>query len=97
MGPAGFEASIVHFQVHPRRFRINDTRIACLAERKKKSADILQHPKPRKGILDNGKRFVLYRLALYTNGFKQYKSLADHCSVDRCYILPLGKTVEAIN
>jgi len=42
------------------------------------------------GFLENGERFVVYRIALYADGFKQLKSLSDTRSVGGCYILPLG-------
>jgi len=50
--------------------------------------------RPNKGFLDNGERFVVYRVALYTDGFKQLKSLSDLRSVGGCYMLPLGLSVE---
>lgn len=43
-----------------------------------------------KGILEDGTPFVVYRFALYADGFKQVKSLSDTRSVTGCYLLPLG-------
>jgi len=46
------------------------------------------------GFLDNGERFLLYRMVLYADGFNQHKSLSDSRSVGGCYMLPLGLSVE---
>ena len=43
-----------------------------------------------KGILSNGIPYVLYRFILYSDGFKQKKSLSDQRSVCGCYIMPAG-------
>ena len=53
-----------------------------------------KRPSPNHGRLEDGTRYVVYRLALYTDGFKQHKSLADTRSVDGCYLLPLGRGLE---
>ena len=36
----------------------------------------------------------MYHLALYTEGFKQHKSLSDSRYVDGCYMIPLGRGLE---
>ena len=46
------------------------------------------------GILPGGERYVVYRIALYTDGFKRHKSLSDSSSVEGCYILSLGRRQE---
>ena len=43
-----------------------------------------------RGVLDDGTPFVIYRFLLYSDGFKQKKSLSDKRSVCGFYILPLG-------
>ena len=47
------------------------------------------------GFLPDGSRYIIYRFALYMDGFKQKKSLRDQRSVGGCYILPLGLSVES--
>ena len=42
------------------------------------------------GTLDNGERFLVYRVALYADGFQQRKSTRQSKSVTGCYLLPLG-------
>ena len=46
------------------------------------------------GFLANGERFLIYRFALYIDGFNQFKDLQDTRSVAGCYILPLGLSME---
>ena len=53
------------------------------------------NPSPNKGVLPDGTRYVVYRIALYTDGFKPSKNNADTKSVDGCYILPLGRGFES--
>jgi len=53
-----------------------------------------QRHRQNSGVLDNGERFVLYRMILYADGFNQHKSLSDGRSVGGCYMLPLGLSVE---
>ena len=47
------------------------------------------HTAPNRGVLHNGERYVIYRIALYADGFNQRKS-SDEKSVSGCYLLPLG-------
>ena len=47
-----------------------------------------------KGILSCGTRFVVYRFAIYMDGFQQFKSNTDTSSVAGCYLLPLGLSCE---
>ena len=50
-----------------------------------------------KGFLENGERYVVYRFALYADGFNQFKAQHDSRSVTGCYILPLGLSVDNRN
>ena len=43
-----------------------------------------------KGFLPCGNRYYVYRIALYADGFKQFKSLANTNNVVGVYLLPLG-------
>ena len=43
-----------------------------------------------RGYLSDGSPYVVYRFLLYTDGFKQKKSLSDQRSVCGCYIMPVG-------
>ena len=43
-----------------------------------------------KGILPCGTKYYVYRIALYADGFKQFKSLANTKNVVGVYMLPLG-------
>ena len=43
-----------------------------------------------KGFLDDGTPYLIYRLFLYMDGFKEKKSLSDQRSVTGCYMLPAG-------
>ena len=52
-------------------------------------------PMPNKGYLSNGERFLIYRVALYADGFKQHKSLSDTRSVAGAYLLPLGLSLKS--
>lgn len=45
------------------------------------------------GRLSNGERFVVYRVALYADGFQQNKSTRQSKSVGGVYLLPLGLPV----
>lgn len=45
-----------------------------------------------RGFLEDGSAYVVYRFALYVDGFKQVQSLSDTRYVDVCYLLPLGLT-----
>ena len=42
------------------------------------------------GVLSNGTPYYIYRFILYTDGFKQKKSISDLRSVCGCYIMPAG-------
>ena len=42
------------------------------------------------GYLDDGSPFLVYRIGLYADGFKQKKSLSDSRSVDGVYLVVLG-------
>ena len=53
-----------------------------------------QQPRPRKGTLSCGTPFYVYRMALYADGFKQHKSLADTRSVTGIYMMQLAVPVE---
>ena len=48
-----------------------------------------------RGFMQNGSRYVVYRVALYMDGFKQTKAQRDTRSVGGCYMLPLGLSLEA--
>lgn len=48
----------------------------------------------KKGFLPDGSSYLVYPIALYSEGFKQHKSLSDSREVGRCYILPLGLSIE---
>lgn len=41
-------------------------------------------------MLSNGTTYLVYRVALYADGFRQHKSLSDTRSVSGCYMIPLG-------
>ena len=43
-----------------------------------------------RGILPNGERYVIYRMALYADGFQQNKSTRQSRSIGGIYLLPLG-------
>ena len=47
-----------------------------------------------RGTLPDGTPFYIYRLALYADGFQQFKSLTDVRSVTGVYMLPLGLPLE---
>ena len=47
------------------------------------------------GFLEDGSRYIVYRFALYMDGFKQHYSNTDTRSVGGCYLLPLGLSLEA--
>ena len=47
------------------------------------------------GIMQDGARFLVYRFAIYMDGFKQTKAQRDVRSVGVCYLLPLGLSLEA--
>ena len=47
------------------------------------------------GYMPDGTRYVIYRFALYMDGFKQTKSKRDTRSVGGCYIMPLGLSIDA--
>ena len=49
-----------------------------------------RHVKGNIGRLQNGERFVIYRIALYADGFQQNKASRQSKSVGGVYILPLG-------
>ena len=52
--------------------------------------------KPRNmGFMQNGTRYLVYRVALYMDGFKQTKAQRDTRSVGGCYMLPLGLSLES--
>jgi len=42
------------------------------------------------GVMSDGTPYLVYRFILYTDGFKQKKSLSDRRSVNGCYMLPVG-------
>ena len=46
------------------------------------------------GFMQNGSRYVVYRFAIYMDGFKQTKGQRDKRSVGGCYLLPLGLSLE---
>lgn len=48
-----------------------------------------------RGVLSNGKRYLVYRIVLYTDGFGQLKSLSDQREVGGVYILPIGLPTES--
>ena len=52
-------------------------------------------PVRNKGKLENGKPYLVYRFALYGDGFQQHKSLSDNREVGGCYMIPLGLPPEA--
>ena len=52
-------------------------------------------PVRNRGRLENGRLYLVYRLALYGDGFRQHKSLTDSRQVGGCYMLPLGLPPEA--
>lgn len=54
------------------------------------SAAAMNFKTRNKGVLDDGTPYVIYRFLLYSDGFKQKKSLSDKRSVCGFYILPLG-------
>ena len=43
-----------------------------------------------KGVLPNGERFLIYRAAIYADGFQQNKNVRQSRSVGGCYLVPLG-------
>lgn len=47
------------------------------------------------GHMPDGSRYVVYRFALYMDGFKQTKGLADTRSVGGCYLMPLGLSLDS--
>ena len=47
------------------------------------------------GFLPDGSRYVVYRFALYMDGFSQLKSARDTRSVGGYYLMPLGLSVES--
>ena len=47
------------------------------------------------GYMPDGSRYLVYRFALYMDGFKQTKAQRDTRSVGGCYLMPLGLSVEA--
>lgn len=47
-----------------------------------------------KRTLPSGKHYLIYRLAIYEDGFKQHKSLEDTSSVGGCYMVPIGHSLE---
>lgn len=48
------------------------------------------HNTANNGRLLDGNPFHVYRFALYTDGFKKNKSIADSQSVTGCYLMPVG-------
>ena len=48
-----------------------------------------------RGFLPDGTRYVVYRFALYMDGFKQTKAQRDTRSVGGCYMIPLGLSAES--
>ena len=52
-------------------------------------------PPKNSGHMADGQRYVVYRFALYMDGFKQTKSLGDTRSVGGCYLIPLGLSLNA--
>lgn len=48
---------------------------------------------PIQDVLPTGERYVIYRIAVYVDGFNQLKS-SDRKSVAGCYMLPLGPPPE---
>ena len=51
-------------------------------------------PTPLSGSLANGERYVIYRCALYYDGFKKHISLTDSRAVAGIYMLPLNLSVK---
>ena len=51
-------------------------------------------PPQNRGYLRDGSPYVVYRFALYMDGFKEKRSQRDTRSVGGCYILPLGLSLE---
>lgn len=47
-------------------------------------------PLRNKGVLPTGERFLIYRAAIYADGFQQNKNVRQSRSVGGCYLVPLG-------
>ena len=63
----------------------NDRKLKNLGERRMQTSNC--------GVLPNGDHFVVYRMALYGDGFSQNKASSYSKSVAGVYILPLGLPV----
>ena len=62
-------------------------------ERKLKTLRDRRHVTSNSGVLPNGDNFVVYRMALYGDGFSQNKASSYSKSVAGVYLLPLGLPV----
>ena len=71
---------------------VNITGLATFAETEAKMDAVCREElkASNMGTLDNGERFVVYRAALYADGFQQNKSSRQSKSVGGVYLLPVG-------
>lgn len=78
---------------------VNVIRIAYFFDTDEKLAELgrKSRRKLNRGRLDNGERFLVYRVALYVDGFQENKSSRQSRSVAGFYLLPVGFPLEMRN